>query len=56
MRVLSERRHGVVALRHWARPAAAETAAALGMPAGTVGSTLHRALARLREELERSGL
>jgi DNA-directed RNA polymerase specialized sigma24 family protein len=29
-----------------------ETAAALGMSAGTVKSTLHRALARLREELE----
>ena len=29
-----------------------ETAAALGMSAGTVKSTLHRALARLRQELE----
>ncbi|RPE44106.1 RNA polymerase sigma factor (sigma-70 family) [Streptomyces sp. Ag109_O5-1] len=56
MRVLSEKQRSVVALRHWAQPATEETAAALGMSAGTVRSTLRRALARLREELERSGL
>ncbi len=56
MQVLSEKQRRVVALRHWAQPATEETAAALGMSAGTVRSTLHRALARLREELERSGL
>ncbi|CAM5477027.1 hypothetical protein SALBM217S_07345 [Streptomyces griseoloalbus] len=39
-------------LRHWEQMSTDETAAALGMSAGTVKSTLHRALARLREELE----
>jgi DNA-directed RNA polymerase specialized sigma24 family protein len=39
-------------LRHWEQMSTEETAAALGMSAGTVKSTLHRALARLREELE----
>ncbi|MDG9704382.1 SigE family RNA polymerase sigma factor [Streptomyces sp. DH37] len=50
--VLAPRQRGVVVLRHWEQLSTEETAAALGMSAGTVKSTLHRALARLREELE----
>jgi predicted DNA-binding protein (UPF0251 family) len=43
-------------LRHWEQMSTEETAAALGMSAGTVKSTLHRALARLRQELEARAL
>ena len=41
----------VVACRYLLELSEAETAAALGIPAGTVKSRLHRALARLREEV-----
>ncbi|MFE2596124.1 SigE family RNA polymerase sigma factor [Streptomyces sp. NPDC059396] len=50
--VLAPKQRSVVVLRHWEQMSTEETAAALGMSAGTVKSTLHRALARLREELE----
>ncbi|MCF1509729.1 SigE family RNA polymerase sigma factor [Streptomyces glomeratus] len=53
MKVLGPRQRSVVVLRHWEHMSTEETAAALGMSAGTVKSTLHRALARLRQELER---
>ncbi|MEU5339245.1 SigE family RNA polymerase sigma factor [Streptomyces sp. NPDC020766] len=53
MKVLAPKQRSVVVLRHWEQMSTEETAAALGMSAGTVKSTLHRALARLREELER---
>ncbi|MET7695691.1 SigE family RNA polymerase sigma factor [Streptomyces sp. NPDC005483] len=53
MRVLAPQQRTVVVLRYWERMSTAETAAALGMAPGTVKSTLHRALARLREELQR---
>ncbi|WP_254878717.1 SigE family RNA polymerase sigma factor [Streptomyces sp. NA04227] len=53
MTVLAPKQRSVVVLRHWEQMSTQETAAALGMSAGTVKSTLHRALARLREELER---
>ncbi|MBW8792713.1 MAG: hypothetical protein JF597_03730, partial [Streptomyces sp.] len=45
-------RHTVVVLRHWEQMSTNETAAALGMAPGTVKSTLHRALAQLRQELQ----
>lgn len=50
--VLAPKQRSVVVLRHWEQMSTEETAEALGMSAGTVKSTLHRALARLREELE----
>lgn len=53
LKVLAPKQRSVVVLRHWEQMSTQETAAALGMSAGTVKSTLHRALARLREELER---
>jgi RNA polymerase sigma factor (sigma-70 family) len=51
--VLAPKQRSVVVLRHWEQMSTEETAAALGMSPGTVKSTLHRALARLRGELER---
>ncbi|MCX2970718.1 SigE family RNA polymerase sigma factor [Streptomyces sp. JHD 1] len=50
--VLAPKQRSVVVLRHWEQMSTEETAEALGMSTGTVKSTLHRALARLREELE----
>jgi len=50
--VLAPKQRSVVVLRHWEQMSTEETAAALGMSAGTVKSTLHRALARLRQELQ----
>ncbi|MBT2379307.1 SigE family RNA polymerase sigma factor [Streptomyces sp. ISL-111] len=50
--ILAPKQRSVVVLRHWEQMSTEETAAALGMSAGTVKSTLHRALARLRQELE----
>ncbi|WDO11219.1 SigE family RNA polymerase sigma factor (plasmid) [Streptomyces murinus] len=52
LRGLTPRQRNVVVLRHWDQMSTEETAVALGMTAGTVKSTLHRALARIREELE----
>ncbi|GAA2413469.1 SigE family RNA polymerase sigma factor [Streptomyces glaucosporus] len=51
--VLAPKQRSVVVLRHWEQLSTEETASALGMSPGTVKSTLHRALARLREELDR---
>lgn len=50
--VLAPKQRSVVVLRHWEQMSTEETAEALGMSVGTVKSTLHRALARLRAELE----
>ncbi|MBW1604278.1 SigE family RNA polymerase sigma factor [Streptomyces sp. JJ66] len=50
--VLAPKQRSVVLLRHWEQMSTEETAEALGMSPGTVKSTLHRALARLRAELE----
>ncbi|MEU1279315.1 SigE family RNA polymerase sigma factor [Streptomyces sp. NPDC005805] len=50
--VLAPKQRSVVVLRHWEQMSTEETAAALGMSAGTVKSTLHRALAKLRQELQ----
>jgi RNA polymerase sigma-70 factor (sigma-E family) len=52
LEVLAPKQRSVVILRHWEQMSTEETAAALDMATGTVKSTLHRALARLREELE----
>jgi RNA polymerase sigma-70 factor (sigma-E family) len=52
MRVLAPKQRQVVILRHYGQLTTEETARALGMSTGTVKSTLHRALARLRHELE----
>lgn len=49
---LAPKQRSVVVLRHWEQLDTQETAATLGMSPGTVKSTLHRALARLREELD----
>jgi RNA polymerase sigma factor (sigma-70 family) len=56
MAVLQPRQRQVVLLRHWAQYSTEETADALRMSIGTVKSTLHRALARLRAELEKNRL
>ncbi|WP_369220712.1 SigE family RNA polymerase sigma factor [Streptomyces sp. R39] len=53
MKTLTPNQRRVVVLRHWEQMSTEETAAALGMAAGTVKSTLHRALDRLRQELQR---
>lgn len=52
LRVLAPKQRQVVMLRHYRQLSTEETARALGMSTGTVKSTLHRALARLRHELE----
>ncbi|MFV2121727.1 SigE family RNA polymerase sigma factor [Streptomyces sp. Act-28] len=52
LKVLAPKQRSVVVLRHWEQMSTEETAEALGMSTGTVKSTLHRALARLRKELE----
>jgi RNA polymerase sigma-70 factor (sigma-E family) len=52
MSVLAPKQREVVMLRHYRQLTTEETARALGMSTGTVKSTLHRALARLRHELE----
>lgn len=50
LRELSPRERAVVVLRYYCDQSEQETAAALGMPVGTVKSTCSRALARLRVE------
>ncbi|WP_443071180.1 SigE family RNA polymerase sigma factor [Streptomyces sp. NBC_01476] len=52
LKVLAPKQRQVVLLRHYGQLSTEETARALGMSTGTVKSTLHRALARLRHELE----
>ena len=53
VRRLSEPDQRVIYLRYFLELSEAETAAALEVPAGTVKSRLHRALARLRSIIER---
>ena len=48
---LPVRQRAVVTLRFWEDLPEMEIAAALSWPAGTVKSTLHRALKRLKEDL-----
>jgi RNA polymerase sigma-70 factor (sigma-E family) len=50
LRELTPRERAVVVLRYYCDQSEQETAAALGMPVGTVKSTCSRALARLRVE------
>ncbi|MFN3258111.1 MAG: RNA polymerase sigma factor [Ilumatobacter sp.] len=50
---LPPRQRAVVALRYWEDLSEAQIAAALDWPAGTVKSTLHRALAQLKKEIAR---
>ena len=50
---LAPRQRAVVALRYWDDLSEAEIAAVLGWPPGTVKSTLHRALKRLKKEITR---
>lgn len=52
LEVLSPKQRAVVVLRYYAGCSHAEISKALGMRNGTVKSTLHRALARLREVIE----
>jgi RNA polymerase sigma-70 factor (sigma-E family) len=51
IKTLAPQQRAVVMLRHWEQMSTQETAATLGMAPGTVKSTLHRALAQLRQEL-----
>jgi RNA polymerase sigma factor (sigma-70 family) len=51
VRSLSKRQSDVVLLRYDLQLTDVEIAATLGIPLGTVKSTMHRALARLREEI-----
>lgn len=53
VRRLPSRQRAVVVLRYELQLSEADIAQTLGMPAGTVKSTLSRALARLRLEVER---
>lgn len=50
---LPRRERAAVVLRYWLDWPEADIAASLGWPAGTVKSTLHRALKRLEKELSR---
>ena len=50
LQVLPERQRAVVVLRHYQEMSLQEIARALGMSLGTVKSSLHRALRRMREE------
>ncbi|MFI0944302.1 SigE family RNA polymerase sigma factor [Streptomyces sp. NPDC021020] len=52
---LAPKQRQVVMLRHYGQLTTEETARTLGLSIGTVKSTLHRALARLRDHLEDSG-
>lgn len=52
LRALPERQRAVVVLRHYQDHSLEEIAQALGMSLGTVKSSLHRALARMRACLE----
>jgi len=50
LQTLPERQRAVVVLRHYQEMSLEEIAGALGMSLGTVKSSLHRALRRMREE------
>lgn len=52
LRALPERQRAVFVLRHYEEMSLEEIAAALGLSLGTVKSSLHRAIHRLRSRLE----
>ncbi|WP_455907373.1 SigE family RNA polymerase sigma factor [Streptomyces mirabilis] len=52
IKTLPPRQLSVLVLRYWEQMSTDETATALGMAPGTVKSTLRRALAQLRQELQ----
>ncbi|MCX5190988.1 SigE family RNA polymerase sigma factor [Streptomyces sp. NBC_00268] len=52
IKMLAPLQRSVVLLRHWGQMSTGETAIALDIAPGTVKSTLHRALAQLRQELQ----
>jgi RNA polymerase sigma-70 factor (sigma-E family) len=52
IKTLPPQQLSVLVLRYWEQMSTDETATALGMAPGTVKSTLHRALAQLRQELQ----
>jgi RNA polymerase sigma-70 factor (ECF subfamily) len=52
LRILPERQRAIFVLRHYEELSLQEIAQALDMSLGTVKSSLHRALARLRERLQ----
>ncbi|WP_331765374.1 SigE family RNA polymerase sigma factor (plasmid) [Streptomyces sp. NBC_01384] len=56
IKTLAPQQRNVLILRYWEQMSTDETATALGMAPGTVKSTLHRALAQLRQELHRHDL
>ena len=51
LRALPERQRAVVVLRHYQELSLEEIATTLGMSLGTVKSSLHRALHRMRDTL-----
>lgn len=55
LRALPERQRAVVVLRHYQELSLEEIAATLGISLGTVKSSLHRALHRMRETLAGGG-
>ena len=52
IKTLPPQQLNVLVLRYWEQMSTDETATTLGMAPGTVKSTLHRALAQLRQELQ----
>jgi RNA polymerase sigma factor (sigma-70 family) len=52
LRVLPDRQRAVFVLRHYEEMSLEEIAGTLGMSLGTVKSSLHRAVHRLRDRLE----
>ncbi len=55
LRALPERQRAVVVLRHYQELSLEEIATTLGMSLGTVKSSLHRALHRMRDTLTEAG-
>ncbi len=52
LETLPARQHAAIVLRYWHDLDESDIASALGCRPGTVGSLLHRAIARLREVIE----
>ena len=56
LQALSEQDREVLLLANWEGLTPTEIAAVIGVPAATARTRLHRARARLRDELQRTGL